>query len=209
MGLPSKQGFHPHLLAPAQRTFSGEPCYPTGHWGKARPASGAVQPCLRYPGGAGQKRVLLECAGPRFSRAGKDFFREREKAVSGTEWDDLHKAGWANSHDGRSLGRGSRGGRPLLLPTHTWKKGRECRLPPHATRQDPAALWAPPTLPGLLNSLPGKLRMCSKLREPETDKRRQEVWPGQIPSVLPRVVILGGGGNLTQLSMWEHCPDRA
>lgn len=80
--------------------------------------------------------------------AGKDFFREREKAVSGTEWDDLHKAGWAKSHDGRSLGRGSRGGRPLLLPTHTWKKGRECRLPPQATGHTPTALWAPPILPG-------------------------------------------------------------
>lgn len=69
--------------------------------------------------GETEESALLECAGLRFSRAGKDFFREREKAVSGTEWDDLHKAGWAKSHDGRSLGRGSRGGRPLLLPTHT------------------------------------------------------------------------------------------
>lgn len=87
--------------------------------------------------------------------AGKDFFRERGKAVSGTEWDDLHKAGWAKSHDGRSLGRGSRGGRPLLLPTHTWKKGRECRLPPQAIGHTPIALWAPPILPGLLSTLPG------------------------------------------------------
>ena len=55
---------------------------------------------------------MLEGAGPRFSRAGKDFFREREKAVSGTEWDDLHKAGWADSHDSWPLGRISR------LPGH-------------------------------------------------------------------------------------------
>lgn len=97
--------------------------------------------------------------------AGNDFFREREKAVSGTEWDDLHKAGWAKSHDGRSLGRGSRGGRPLLLPTHTWKKGRECRLPPHKPQ------GIPPLPSGLLLSCLGLLSTLSGSQNVLCDNR--------------------------------------
>ena len=132
---------------------------------------------------------MLEGAGPRFSRAGKDFFREREKAVSGTEWDDLHKAGWAKSHDGRSLGRDSRGGRPLLLPTHTWKKGRECRLPPQATGHAPTARWAPPALPGCSAHYLG-VRTRS-VAESQRERRPAGVpprlAPGGSPSLLQRV----------------------
>lgn len=117
---------------------------------------------------------MLECAGLRFSRAGKDFFREREKAVSGTEWDDLHKAGWAKSHDGRSLGRGSRGGRPLLLPTHTWKKGRECRLPPQATGHTPTALWVSPILSGAAQHTTGRQTVLCDNRDRRWRGRKQQ-----------------------------------
>lgn len=117
---------------------------------------------------------MLECAGLRFSRAGKDFFREREKAVSGTEWDDLHKAGWAKSHDGRSLGRGSRGGRPLLLPTHTWKKGRECRLPPQATGHTPTALWVSPVLSGAAPHTTGSQTVLCDNRDQRRRGRKQQ-----------------------------------
>ena len=133
---------------------------------------------------------MLEGAGPRFSRAGKDFFREREKAVSGTEWDDLHKAGWAKSHDGRSLGRDSRGGRPLLLPTHTWKKGRECRLPSQATGHAPTAHWAPPALLGCSAHYLG-VRTCSVEESQRERRQRAHMHPCRPAGAPPRLAPWG------------------
>lgn len=140
---------------------------------------------------------MLEGAGPRFSRAGKDFFREREKAVSGTEWDDLHKAGWAKSHDGRSLGRDSRGGRPLLLPTHTWKKGRECRLPPRPPGTPPLPAGRLSTLPGSRSVLHGggsETEREGAVSAHASWQARPAAWPvGAPPHLAP-----GGSPSLLQ-----------
>ena len=116
--------------------------------------------------------------------------------MSGTEWDDLHKAGWAKSHDGRSLGRDSRGGRPLLLPTHTWKKGRECRLPPQATGHAPTARWAPPALLGCSAHYLG-VRTCSVAESQRERRQRAHMHPGR-PAGAPPCLAPWGSPSLLQ-----------
>lgn len=82
-----------------------------------------------------------------------------------------------------------------MLPTHTWKKGRECRLPPQATGHTPTALWVFLSCLGLLCTLL-VVRLCSvttEVRGGEAESSKAKTDPSR-----PIGLSILGSGCLAQ-----------